>query len=107
MASASSRWQLNGRTMGDQALRPYAGGVRATGPGIVARAAPFPARGHADDGELFLVPEKGIRLRATKREGVSQVDARTAGESKAGTLPSGSSRKTGAFISASKPSSPG
>lgn len=78
--------QLNGRTMGDQTFSLTLVGAAPAAqeswpvPHLSLREAP------RQTGELFLVPEKGIRLRATKREGVSQVDARSGGESKPGTL---------------------
>jgi hypothetical protein len=78
--------QLNGRTIGDQTFS-----LTLVGAAPAAQESwPVPQlslrEATRQTGELFLVPEKGIRLRATKREGVSQVDARAAGESKPGTL---------------------
>ncbi|MEI8309951.1 MAG: hypothetical protein WCH98_04265 [Verrucomicrobiota bacterium] len=78
--------QLNGRTIGDQNFALTLVGAAPAAqeswpvPRLLLREAT------RQTGELFLVPEKGIRLRAVKRESVSQVDSRTAGESRAGTL---------------------
>ena len=78
--------QLNGRTIGDQnfALSLVGAAPAAQGSWAVPRLLLREAT--RQTGELFLVPEKGIRLRAVKRENVSQVDSRSAGESRAGTL---------------------
>jgi len=78
--------QLNGRTIGDQnfALSLVGAAPAAQESWAVPRLLLREAT--RQTGELFLVPEKGIRLRAVKRENVSQVDSRTAGESRAGTL---------------------
>jgi len=78
--------QLNGRTIGDQTFA-----VTLVGAAPAAQESwPVPRlllrEATRQTGELLLVPEKGIRLRAVKRESVSQVDSRTAGESRAGTL---------------------
>jgi len=78
--------QLNGRTLGEQKFS-----LTLTGPAPGARESwPVPRllvrEATRQTGELFLVPEKGIRLRAVKRENVSQLDSRGAGESGAGTL---------------------
>jgi len=78
--------QLNGRTVGDQNFA-----LTLVGPAPAAQDSwPVPKlllrEATRQTGEMFLVPEKGIRLRAVKREGVSQVDSRAAGESRAGTL---------------------
>lgn len=78
--------QLNGRTVGDQNFALTLVGAAPIAqdswevPKLVLREAT------RQTGELFLVPEKGIRLRAVKRESVSQVDSRLAGEPRAGTL---------------------
>ncbi|MEI6493814.1 MAG: hypothetical protein WCO94_14795, partial [Verrucomicrobiota bacterium] len=78
--------QLNGRTIGDQnfALTLVGAAPAAQDSWAVPRLLLREAT--RQTGELFLVPEKGIRLRAVKRESVSQVDSRTAGESRAGAL---------------------
>jgi Amino acid transporters len=77
---------LNGRTLGDISFAlTFVGAAPAP-----QDAWPVPhlslREATRQTGELFLVPEKGIRLRATKREGVSQMDARAAGETKLGAL---------------------
>ena len=78
--------QLNGRTIGDQSFAlTLVGAAPAaqdswTVPRLLLREAT------RQNGELLLVPEKGVRLRAVKREGVSQIDSRAAGETRAGTL---------------------
>ncbi len=78
--------QLNGRTIGDQTFALTLVGASPaaqdawTVPRLLLREA------NRQTGELLLVPEKGIRLRAVKRESVSQVDSRAAGESRPGTL---------------------
>ena len=78
--------QLNGRTLGDQTFAlTLVGAAPAaqdawTVPRVLLREA------SRQTGELLLVPEKGIRLRAVKRESVSQVDSRSVGDSRPGTL---------------------
>ncbi len=78
--------QLNGRTIGDQTFA-----LTLVGSAPAAQESwPVPRlllrEATRQTGELLLVPEKGIRLRAVKRESVSQVDSRAAGESRPGTL---------------------
>jgi hypothetical protein len=78
--------QLNGRTIGNQSFAlTLVGAAPAaqdswTVPRLLLREAT------RQTGELFLVPEKGIRLHAVKRESVSQIDSRAGGDSHAGTL---------------------
>ncbi len=78
--------QLNGRTIGDQTFALTLVGSAPSAqeswpvPRLLLREAT------RQTGELLLVPEKGIRLRAVNRESVSQVDSRTVGETRAGTL---------------------
>lgn len=78
--------QLNGRTLGEQKFS-----LTLAGPAPGARESwPVPRllvrEATRQTGELLLVPEKGIRLRAVKRENVSQVDSRGAGDPGTGTL---------------------
>jgi len=78
--------QLNGRTLGDQNFA-----LSLAGPAPAARESWSVPRfllreATRQTGELFLVPEKGIRLHAVARENASQVDSRTAGDARAGTL---------------------
>lgn len=78
--------QLNGRTIGDQNFS-----LTLVGPAPAAQdswAVPRLLLREAtrQTGELLLVPEKGIRLRAVARENASQVDSRVAGDTRAGTL---------------------
>jgi len=78
--------QLNGRTLGDQTFALTLVGAAPAAqeswpvPRLLLREAT------RQTGELFLVPEKGIRLRAAKRENVSQIDSRTAGQPADGAL---------------------
>ncbi len=78
--------QLNGRTIGDQGFALTLVGAAPA----AQKAWPVPRftlrEATRQTGELFLVPEKGIRLHATTRENVSQVDSRTTGEAQTGTL---------------------
>ncbi|CAN5578518.1 hypothetical protein BH09VER1_BH09VER1_32070 [soil metagenome] len=78
--------QLNGRTLGDQRFA-----LTLVGAAPAAQEAwPVPRlllrEATRQIGELMLVPDKGIRLRAVKRENVSQLDSRAAGETQAGSL---------------------
>ncbi len=78
--------QLNGRTIGDQSFA-----LTLVGAAPVAQDSwPVPRlllrEATRQTGELFLVPEKGLRLHAVKREGVSQIDSRTSTDNRAGTL---------------------
>ncbi|MBW8781884.1 MAG: hypothetical protein JF599_08355 [Verrucomicrobia bacterium] len=77
---------LNGRTIGDQSFAlTLVGPAPAaqegwTVPKVVVREAT------RQTGELQLVPEKGLRLRAMERTNVSQLDPRTAGNARPGAL---------------------
>ncbi|MCK9589770.1 MAG: hypothetical protein M0Q93_10485, partial [Terrimicrobiaceae bacterium] len=78
--------QLNGRTIGEQSFA-----LTLVGSAPAAQESwPVPRlllrEATRQTGELFLVPEKGIRLHAVKRESVSQMDSRTGGETHAGAL---------------------
>lgn len=78
--------QLNGRTIGDQAFA-----LTLVGPAPAAQNAwPVPRlllrEATRQTGDLILVPEKGLRLRAVKRDNVSQSDPRTLGETRPGSL---------------------
>ena len=78
--------QLNGRTIGDQTFA-----LTLVGAAPVAQESwPVPRlllrEATRQTGELFLVPEKGLRLHAVKRESVSQMDSRTGGDNRSGTL---------------------
>jgi hypothetical protein len=78
--------QLNGRTIGGQTFA-----LSLVGSAPAAQAAWAVPRlllreATRQTGELLLVPEKGIRLHAVKRESVSQIDSRSAGETRAGAL---------------------
>ncbi|MGH8046917.1 MAG: hypothetical protein ACREKL_06695 [Chthoniobacterales bacterium] len=78
--------QLSGRTIGDQDFAmSFTGAAPPSGdnwqvPQLVLHDA---AR---QTGELFLVPEKGIQLRAMARENVSYLDPRAAGTAQPGAL---------------------
>ena len=78
--------QLNGRTIGDQSFALTLVGTAPaaqaewTAPRFLLREAT------RQTGELFLVPEKGIRLHAVARENASQVDSRAGGDARSGTL---------------------
>lgn len=78
--------QLKGRTIGEQTFSLTL--VGAAPPAQDSWPVPKLALREAtrQTGELIFVPEKGLRLRAAKREGVSQIDSRPAGETKPGTL---------------------
>ena len=78
--------QLNGRTLGDQNFAITLVGTAPAAQESWAVPRLLLREATRQTGELFLVPEKGLRLRAVKRENVSQVDSRAAGESRAGTL---------------------
>lgn len=78
--------QLNGRTLGDQTFA-----LTLVGAAPAAQEAwPVPRlslrEATRQTGELVLVPDKGLRLRAEKREGVSQIDSRASGDTAAGAL---------------------
>lgn len=77
---------LNGRTIGSQTFAVTLAG--AAPPAQEAWSVPRLQMREAtrQTGELILVPEKGIRLRAVDRENVSQLDPRAAGEMRPGTL---------------------
>ena len=77
---------LNGRTLGDQPFRLSLAGAAPAAqdswnvPRLVVREAT------RQTGEVVLVPGKGIRLRVTDRENVTQLDPRAAGALQAGSL---------------------
>ena len=77
---------LNGRTIGDQSFAlTLVGPAPAaqqgwTVPKVLVREAT------RQTGELQLVPEKGLRLRAMERTNVSQLDPRTVGNTRPGAL---------------------
>jgi hypothetical protein len=77
---------LNGRTIGDQSFAltlvgpAPAAQVGWTVPKVLVREAT------RQTGELQLVPEKGLRLRAMERTNISQLDPRTVGNTRPGAL---------------------
>jgi hypothetical protein len=78
---------LNGRTVGEQGFAltlvgpaPAAGAGGWRVPKVALREAT------RQTGELQLVPEKGLRLRATERTNVSELDARALGSAQPGVL---------------------
>ena len=85
---------LNGRTLGDQVFAlTLVGPLPARiGPGGAANSAGWRVprvllrEATRQTGELQLVPEKGIRLRALERTNVSEIDARTMGNVRPGVL---------------------
>ena len=78
--------QLNGRTIGEQDFAMTLTGAAPAAqkewpvPRLLLREAT------RQTGEIFLVPEKGIRLQAVQRENVSQLDPAAAGDSRPGAL---------------------
>ncbi len=77
---------LNGRTIGDQAFA-----LTLAGPAPAPQAAWSVPRlllreATRQTGELVLVPEPGLRLRAADRTNVSQLDPRAAGDARPGSL---------------------
>ena len=73
---------LNGRTIGTQTFA-----LTLAGPAPHAQAEwTVPqvrdSRGDAAEGEILLVPEQGIRLRAVTRENVSQLDPQETGDAR-------------------------
>lgn len=77
---------LNGRTIGDQAFSLTLVGAAPAPQAdwVVPRVLVREATRHT--GEILLVPEKGIRLRAVGREHATQLDPRAAGGLQPGTL---------------------
>ncbi len=79
---------LNGRTIGEQAFAlALAGPAPAmSGQGVWAVPRVSVREATRQTGELQIVPEKGLRLRALERGNVSQLDPRAAGNAKPGAL---------------------
>lgn len=79
---------LNGRTIGEQAFALTLAGPAPALSGQGGWAVPRISVREAtrQTGELQIVPEKGLRLRALERGNVSQLDPRAAGNAKPGAL---------------------
>ena len=78
--------QLAGRTMGEQTFSVTLAGPapRAQAEWTVPRVQIREAT--RQSGDIFLVPERGIRLRAVTRENVSQIDPQAAGDERPGVI---------------------
>lgn len=80
---------LKGRTSGEQS---FALSLAGPAPAAISAAAGWPVprvtvrEATRQTGELQLVPEKGLRLRALTRDNVSPLDSRSAGSARPGTL---------------------
>ena len=79
---------LNGRTIGEQAFALTLAGPAPTATGSRGWTVPRVSVREAtrQTGDLQIVPEKGLRLRALERANVSQLDPRAAGNTKPGAL---------------------
>ena len=78
--------QLTGRTIGDQSFALTLVGVAPAAQEAWAVPRLLLREATRQTGELFLVPEKGIRLHAVARENASQIDSRADSDARSGTL---------------------